>query len=313
MSPDPSSATQKQVEDLLGSKPYRVVRLIGQGGMGEVWQVKNTALDSEMALKVMHSRHMRSRFHRERFLLEARATASISHPNVVKVVDYWEAPGCRPCFVMQLLSGRTLAKELRARNCLSTREVVDFGYQAASALQAVHDAGLVHRDLKPDNLFLHGPADGKRLLKLLDFGLARVMSPDFETGPVVPSMATQTGSMVGSPRFMSPEGLRGERVDHRADIYSLGVVLYMALVGRHYLFDWATRPVFAPPSQLGVEQCSVELDAAILKAVEARPDDRYQNARAFLAALQLLRPAEASAKFSLPRGILRHTKREEDR
>ena len=157
MSEDPSPLARQQVAELLANKPYELVRLIGQGSMGEVWVVRNTALETDMALKVLHARHVQSQFHRERFLLEARGTACIKHPNVVKVVDYWEAPDQRPCFVMQLLRGRALAQELRERNRLAPAEAVEIGYQIGSALQAVHAAGLVHRDVKPDNIFLHRP------------------------------------------------------------------------------------------------------------------------------------------------------------
>lgn len=280
--------------------------------MGEVWVVRNTALEIDMALKVMHARHVHSPFHRERFLLEAQGTACINHPNVVEVIDYWEAPDERPCFVMQLLSGRTLGQELRARNRLAPIEVVELGCQIASALNAVHTAGLVHRDIKPDNLFLHQTEAGTVQAKLLDFGLARVVSPDAEGGPLTPTIGTQPGSMVGSPRFMSPEALRGEVADHRADIYSLGVVLYMALVGRNYLFDWATRPVFSPPSRLGVDSCPAELDSAILRAVESRAGDRFQSAIDFLNALQPLRPVKSAARPSLPRVALQPPRKEEN-
>lgn len=312
MSPEPNAASREQIEALLTNKPYRLVRLIGQGAMGEVWLVRNTSLEIDMALKVLHARHLQSQFHRERFLLEARGTAAIVHPNVVKVTDYWEGPGVRPCFVMQLLTGQTLARELRSKTRLPPEEVIEIGCQVASALQAVHAAGLVHRDVKPENLYLHEAGSGNRVVKLLDFGLARVVSPDAQTGPLLPSLATQTGSMVGSPRYMSPEALRGEHVDPRADIYSLGVVLYMTLVGRNYVFDWATRPVFSPPSQMGIAKVSPQLDAAILRAVEQRAEDRFQSAQELLMVLQALRAARAQTGWSLPRGFLKDPNREDD-
>ncbi|MGC4068849.1 MAG: serine/threonine-protein kinase [Polyangiaceae bacterium] len=312
MTEDPSTNARQQIEALLVDRPYRLVRLLGQGSMGEVWVVRHTALESDMALKVLHVRHLRSAFHRERFLLEARVTASIHHPNVVRVIDYWDAPDQRPCFVMQLLAGNTLDRELRARNCLPSGEAVELGYQVASALQAAHAAGFIHRDIKLDNIFLHRTSPAGFQAKLLDFGLARVVSPATTAGFLAPTLATQTGSMVGSPRFMSPEALRGELVDHRGDLYSLGIVLYMALVGRNYLFDWATRPVFAPPSQLSTAQCPPELDAVILRAVEPRKEDRYQSAAELLAALQPLRPTPAQSSFTLPLASLSVTRKRED-
>ena len=118
--------------------------------------------------------------------------------------------------------------------------------------------------------------------------------------------------MVGSPRFMSPEALRGEVVDHRGDIYSLGVVLYMVLVGRNYVFDWATRPVFAPPSQFGAEAFPVGLDAAILKAVEPHAEERFQSAEELLDALRPLRPVTTVSRSWLPRVNFTSPSRKED-
>jgi serine/threonine-protein kinase len=258
----------------------------------------------EFALKVLHRRHVKNRFYVERFELEAKATASLEHPAIVSVSDYWVADDGRHCLVMQLLEGRTLAQEIMQRKRLPAPEVVQYGCQVLSALTLAHGKGLVHRDIKPENLFLNRVPNVGVEVKVLDFGLARVVSEQSDSSRFRPMLATQTGTSVGSPRFASPEALRGKTVDHRSDIYSLGVVLYVSLLGLYSDFDLATRPTFIPPSVHGAEGCSKELDAVILRAVETQPEDRYPTAQDFLSALEPLRPPMQCSRHCLPREML---------
>lgn len=299
-----SDPPAESIAPLLANRPYRAIRFLGRGGVGEVWVVQSTRMAKQFAMKVLHKHLVKDRFFVERFALEARATATLDHPNVVSVSDYWVADDGRHCLVMQLLRGVSLAQELDLRRRLPAAEVVRFGSQALCALIAAHEKGLVHRDIKPENLFLHQVPNVGIQVKVLDFGLARVASSDSDAARFRPMHATQTGSTVGSPRFTSPEALRGKSVDHRSDIYALGVVMYLSLVGLNDEFDFTTVPVFTPPSQLGAEGCDEALDAAILRAVQPSPEDRYQSAQEFLDALQPLLPPIAYSRHKLPRELL---------
>jgi eukaryotic-like serine/threonine-protein kinase len=277
--------SSKSLDELvLGPTPYRAVELIGRGGMGEVFMVEHRFLGRRFVLKVLHQRFAAEPQYVDRMRVEAQSMARLQHPNVVEVVDFWTAPDGRPCVVMELLKGRTLARELASRGPLPVAEAVELTGQALSALGAAHRAGIVHRDVKPENLFVHEVPGHPRVLKVLDFGVARVLPGASSGAPAPLSLPTQTGAIVGSPRFMSPEAARGERVDHRADLYAVGAVLYVALAGRGP-FD-AGSDVPAPPSRY-VEGVAPELDAIVLRAMSELPELRPQSAEELAA---LLRP-----------------------
>src|SRR5512133_2313713 len=307
MSPPNSDPTASGIEAVLANHPYRAIRLLGRGRAGQVWVVQNTRVDKQFALKVLHPNLVDDRFFVERFELEARATASLAHPNIVSISDYWVADDGRHCLLMQLLRGRTLAQELQVRPRLPASEVVQYGCEALQALVAANGKGLVHRDIKPENLLLHQVQNHGIQLKLLDFGLARVTSVDCEAARFRPAVATQTGSAIGSCRYASPEVFRGERADTRSDIYSLGVVLYVSLLSVYCTFDFATRSEFSPPSEKA-EGCPPELDPVILRAVEQRRDARFQSAKEFLDALAPHRPPTQYSRHNLPRAALLTTK-----
>ncbi|HEY5958432.1 MAG TPA: serine/threonine-protein kinase [Polyangiaceae bacterium] len=274
------------IESLLEGTAYRPSALLGRGSMGEVWSVRHELIDREFALKVLHHRHLGNHQLIERIRLEARAMAALDHPNVVEVVDFWVSPDGRPCLIMEMLTGQRLDREILRRRRLPGPEVVRIGRQALSALAAAHGIGLVHRDIKPENLFLHESRGQMPALKLLDFGLARVLGGAIAGRNLQPLDLTRTGTVLGSPRFMSPEALRGERVGPLGDIYSLGVVLYVCLLGLHSNFDMATLPVFHPPSKLGAIGCTPRLDTIVLRAVESDPCRRFPSATAFLTELE---------------------------
>jgi serine/threonine-protein kinase len=274
------------IENVLDGTAYRPCALLGRGSMGEVWAVRHEMIGRDFALKILHQRHLKNSQLIERIRFEARAMAALDHPNVVEVIDFWVSPDGRPCLVMEMLTGQRLDREVLRRRRLPGSEVVQIGRQALSALAAAHGIGLVHRDIKPENLFLHQVRDSAPCLKLLDFGLARVLGGSATGGSLQPLDLTRTGAVLGSPRFMSPEALRGERVGPASDIYSLGVVLYVCLLGLHSNFDLSTLPVFHPPSRLGAIDCSSRLDSVILRAVEGDPSRRYPSATAFLSELE---------------------------
>lgn len=273
------------IQPLLAETPYRPVRLLGRGNMGEVWLVEHESIGREFALKVLHHRHIADAGYVERLRLEARAMAALEHPNIVEVTDFWVAPDNRPCLVMERLCGERLDRVLLRRKRLPGPEVVEIGRQALSGLAAAHEIGLVHRDLRPENLFLHELPYQPRCLKILDFGLARVVNGPAAGGVLRPLDLTRTGTIVGSPRFIPPEVLIGERTGPEGDLYSMGVVLYLCLVGLHSSFDLATSPVFHPPSRCGAVQCPSRLDDIVLRAVETDRERRYRSARELLADL----------------------------
>ncbi len=211
----------------------------------------------------------------------------IEHPNVVDVVDLWFAGDGTPCLVLELLTGRTLAEELLTRGRLPVEESLRLASDALSGLGAAHAVGLVHRDVKPANFFLHREADRSHCLKLLDFGLARVTPDAPLNAPTgLTGVRTTTGALVGSHRYMSPEALRGEKLDRRADIYGVGLILYEMLVG-HGPFDFSST--VTPPSQLVNVQGFERLDSLVSRALEFDPSSRFQNAEEFLEHLRTAR------------------------
>lgn len=275
------------IDAVLVGTPYQALRCLGSGGMGEVHVVVERSIGRRFALKVLHADFATSPELIDRMSLEAQALGRLQHPNVVEVVDFWVASDGRPCLVMELLEGRTLAQELRARRRLPPAEAIEWARQALDALEAAHAIGIVHRDIKPENLFLHEVSGYGRTLKVLDFGLARVLA-GVEGAPSPLGWRTQSGVLVGSPRFMSPEQARGERVDHRADLYALGLVLYEMLTGGGPFDTGALEPL--PPSVRAGYLGSSLLDALTLRAIHSECEQRFQSAAAFRRALDALVP-----------------------
>jgi len=283
---DPTEA-QARVANLLAGTPYGVIRFLGRGGMGEVWAIKHSFLGRQFALKVLHP-HLAPVADRMR--VEAETMGRLNNPHVVEVVDFWLSPDGRPCIVMELLNGRTLWDELIERKRLPTLEAIDVTRQVLLALVAAHSLGVVHRDLKPENVFLHEARGYGRVTKVLDFGIARILPNAPVMAPEPAALRTITGTMLGSPRYMSPEAWNGEKLDARADVYSVGVMLYVMLTG-HGPFD-AGQAVAALPSQLNPE-LSPALDSLVLEAIREDVATRTPSAQEFLDAIEpwLRRPA----------------------
>lgn len=282
------------VNELLSASPYRFVQFVGRGGVGEVFIVEDELIGRKFALKALTTRLAGDAEYVDRVRLEAQAIGRLRHPNIVEIVDFWIAPpsGSRariPCIVMELLRGRTVAEELIERQQIAPGEAVEIMCQALSALAAAHAIGIVHRDVKPENLYLHEVPGYGRLLKVLDFGFARVL-PDAPAGAPEPLNApTRTGTSVGTPRYMSPEQARGERVDHRTDVYAAGLVLYDLLVG-HGPFDFPGSSEAVPPSHYAGSVVPPELDRAVLRAISDNPSGRHPSAEAFRIELNQLLP-----------------------
>ena len=205
---------------------YRLDRLLGEGGMGAVWEATHTITRKRTALKFVKGSAEAKPELRRRFMREARAAALVEHPNVITVRDVFELEDATPVMVMDLLEGETLARRLTRERTLSIADAADILLPVVSAVGAAHAMGIVHRDLKPENIFLVRDADPTATVKVLDFGIAKLTAPDAETGG-----ATTTGAMLGTPYYMAPEQCFGESVDHRADVWAIGVILYEVLSG----------------------------------------------------------------------------------
>jgi serine/threonine-protein kinase len=254
---------------------YRLLRKIGSGGMADVWLAEDSHLQRQVALKVLHRRFAQDREFVERFRREAEAAAGLQHPNVVAVFDRGDVDGTY-YIAMQLLEGQSL-KDLIDRG-LTPEQAVALVRQVLEGARFAHRHGVVHRDLKPQNVIVDG--DGKATVT--DFGIARAGASEI----------TQVGSVMGTPRYLSPEQAQGHDVTSVSDLYSIGVILYEALAGRvpfeaDSAVAIAMKQVSQPPQRPSTinPEVSPPLDAVVMRALEKDPGQRFQSADAFIAAL----------------------------
>ena len=247
-----------------------ILDLVGQGGMGAVYRARQKTLDRIVALKILPSEVGRDPAFAERFTREAQALARLTHPNIVMVFDFGESDGYF-YFLMEYVDGVNLRQALNAGH-LTTEQALQIVPQICDALQYAHDEGIVHRDIKPENVLL----DKRGNVKIADFGLAKLLGRTGGNWTL-----TGTGQVMGTPHYMAPEQLeKPTEVDHRADIYSLGVVFYELLTGELPLGR------FAPPSQKTA--VSADLDQVVLRTLEKEPNQRYQHASDVKTAVQTL-------------------------
>jgi serine/threonine-protein kinase len=234
-----------------------------------------------------------------RFVAEARAVNQIGHRNIIDIFAFGTLPDGREYFVMEYLPGRSLEAELRSRGALPLREVLSIVEEVLSALRSAHEVGIIHRDLKPDNIYLADLKDGGRTVKILDFGIAKL------TGPDSGLTKTRTGMAMGTPEYMSPEQCRGVNVDHRTDIYAMGVILFRLVTGKlpfhgQTAFDVIAKQVTAePPRPSTVRQVAGPIEEVILRCLNKNPDDRFQTAKALLEAFKAAL-VESKADLSAP-------------
>ncbi|HRG97069.1 MAG TPA: serine/threonine-protein kinase, partial [Polyangiaceae bacterium] len=264
----------------------RIVQRLGAGGMGSVWIADHLTLHTQVVVKIMSAELANNAEAVTRFKAEASAAAKVKSPHVVQMLDHGLAEDGSPYIVMELLEGADLRSFIRARS-LNRKQIVSVVLQVAKALGKAHESGVIHRDIKPGNIFLC-TGDGDHFVKILDFGIAKSSFPGSDGGH------TQTGMMIGSPPFMSPEQLRGDKaLDHRADLWSLAVVLFQGLTGkRPFQGDSVAELAVAihtpPPPRASEHDPSLpaELDAWFAKAFAQNPDDRFQSARELSDALE---------------------------
>jgi tetratricopeptide (TPR) repeat protein len=275
---------------------YRVLQLLGEGGMGRVHLAEDERLRRRVALKTLKRRDSASR---RRFLREARAAARVSHPNVCPIFEVGDERG-RPFLAMELLPGETLAARL-GRGPLPPAEALDLAEDLLAALGALHEAGLVHRDVKPSNLFLT-PHGGK----LVDFGLARAMPSEVVRAIGTTADLTRPGLVIGTPGYMAPEQILGHEVDARADLFAAGAVLYEALGGHRPFSGDSTVAVlsgtlYEEPPPLGGSPELTALDAPVRRALAKKPAERYTSAREMVDALRAAGRAAAAGVPGSPR------------
>jgi len=267
---------------------YELGNKLGQGGFGSVFVARDTSLEREVAIKLLHAEHMASTEVFRRFLQEARSAAKVVHAGIVTVFECGQLPDGVAFIAMELLHGESLTSRLSRRGRLAPAAAVEIARQIASALEAAHQAGIVHRDLKPDNIFLVTDAampSGERV-KVLDFGIAKLAQP--ETSGV----HTHSMMVFGTPRYMSPEQCRSSaNIDHRSDIYSLGCILFELVVGRAP-FDGevgeliAKHQMVAPPTARSERpELPAALDDLIAKMLAKDPAQRPQTMMAVQRAL----------------------------
>jgi serine/threonine protein kinase len=279
--------------DLLNGQ-FQIVRKIGTGGMGAVYEASQPSMNSKVAVKILHAKlanrkDLVSRFHRE-----AAAMSHLTHPNTVKVLLYGEDEKDGLLYiVMEYLEGKNLNQAVRAEGPLPAERAIPILVQACLALQEAHEQGIIHRDLKPENIFLCTDKAGlKDFAKVLDFGLAKVTEREMRPGSMI---LTQEGMVFGTPEFMSPEQAQGKTLDARSDIYSLAVILYEVLTGKlpfdakspmEYIQLHVQKEPIALSKRVAGKTFPPELDAVIAKALSKNRDDRFQTAGDFAAALQ---------------------------
>ncbi len=273
---------------VIGGK-YQVVRLLGSGGMGAVYEARNSWTGRRVAVKMLHAQFARKPEIVRRFLREAKAATAISHPNIVDVLDMGEDPAQGGLFIVQeFLEGLDLARRMQQVPALTMRESLALLAPVMSALVAAHRLGIVHRDIKPENIFLTTGPRGVTAPKLIDFGISKVLD-----GPSADRSRTQTGVAIGTPQYMSPEQARGRSdVDGRSDVWSMGVLLYELVAGRlpfdapnYNLLIVAILTTPAPRIEEVAPGVPRQLAAVIHRALEPDLAQRYASMSEFLSAV----------------------------
>ncbi|MBQ9817653.1 MAG: protein kinase [Proteobacteria bacterium] len=274
------SAAQQPVDPFVGKcidNKYYIQKRIAAGGMGVVYLARQKGVGQEVAIKKLHSEYYSDKNVVERFINEARSYGKITHPNAVKLHDLLNVNG-QICIIMEFVHGKTLTTYVDNKYLFSIRQIIDISLQLADALGTVHRAGIIHRDLKTENVMLLETVPGRFSVKILDFGIAKMMDR-------TKSHSTLEGTIVGTPEFMSPEQCQGESVDLRTDIYSFGILMYVMICGKlPYVADVALavlqKQINEPTpacTRPGGGSVPVELEAIVDKCMEKDPKDRYQS------------------------------------
>ncbi len=288
---------------------YKIDKLLGEGGMGFVYLARHKVIDKKVAVKVLRAEMAKDREILERFLQEARSASSIGNPHIIDISDFGDLPDGSTYFVMEYLDGQSLVQFNDKNNRQPFDVIAKIAIQMANGLAAAHEAGIIHRDLKPENIFVVTRGLDKHFVKILDFGIAKVATSG-------ENKLTRAGAVFGTPHYMSPEQAAGSSLDHRTDVYSLGVMLYEMVSGMlpftadNFMGILSQHMYQAPPplGKLNLEPCCpAELEAIIFKCLSKAPDDRYPDMSALSADLQRFQdghvPDAVAEMASRPEGL----------
>lgn len=288
---DGTTLTDIQTENLVGTvfaDKYEILDIIGGGGMGMVYRAKHRLMNRIVAIKVLHKTNVASSDALKRFQIEARAASALSMPNILTVYDFGVSPHGQPYMVMDYLDGRSLADIIEAEGRLPLSRALNIFIQICNAMEHAHEKGILHRDLKPSNIVLVTFEGKPDYVKIVDFGIAKLLNPSDQDS----ANLTKTGEVFGSPLYMSPEQWKGQKLDCRTDVYSIGSVMYRSLTG---------EPIFEPTDVLQLMYQQVhetprsfeslgvslptEIEQIVLKAVAKDPAERFQSMQQLMDAL----------------------------
>jgi eukaryotic-like serine/threonine-protein kinase len=306
-------ATDDPLIGTVVSERYRIIRKVGEGGMGAVYQAEHALIEKRIALKILFQDLTRRPDLVARFLQEAKSASRIGQENVIDISDFGQSADGLVYIAMEFLDGQDLGKTLRAEKQLGWTRTRPILMQIAKGLRAAHSHGIIHRDMKPENVFLvqrEGRAD---FVKVLDFGIAKVVSADDNEGPRL----TQTGMIFGTPEYMSPEQAQGHPPDHRVDVYAVGCIMYHMLTGAvpftadsfmGILTKHLLEPVVPPRKRRPDLDIPSDVEAICLRAMEKDRDKRWPDMDAFYQALGAAGgvPFEPSNVFVAPPASLKY-------
>jgi serine/threonine protein kinase/DNA-binding NarL/FixJ family response regulator len=268
---------------------YRILRKLGEGGMGDVYLAEDDRLDRKVAVKLLNDEFNRNEELLQRFIREAKAASALNHPNILTVHDFGQTESGSHFIATEYIEGETLRHHIRHSH-MNLRQVMDVIVQVASALSTAHQAGIIHRDIKPENVMVRPDS----IVKVLDFGLAKL--GENSAASTLALKDTTPGTILGTVQYMSPEQARGQEVDARTDIFSLGIVLYEIVAGGPPFGAKSGPDVLAailekepPPLARFNDEAPAELQRIVSKCLRKEPDDRYQTMKGLLADLKELR------------------------
>lgn len=278
---------------------YEILSLLGLGGVGSVYKARHTLLNTMFAIKFLHPQLISKDETLKRFELEAKTVSLLKHPNIVGVHDYGVTREKLPYIVMEYLEGRSLAQTLKEDGTLNYAHFFPVFEQVCGALSYAHSQGIIHRDLKPGNVVITTSREDSPVVKIVDFGMAKLMPQE----GLESQHLTQTGEVFGSPLYMSPEQCMGETLDARSDIYSVGCVMYEALTGKAphrgvNVYDTIRKQIYQLPTEINSSRSDIKdlelLEAVVLKALAKEPSHRYQTMNELSEALKLACGAKRS-------------------
>lgn len=261
---------------------YEIQESIGRGGMGVVYRARDILMERTVAIKMLHAHLVSDQSSFQRFQQEARAASAINHPNVITAYDFGISESGQPYLIMDFIQGQSLSATIEECNGLEQTRAINIFVQCCDALHVAHSRGVVHRDLKPSNIMIVKNRDTPDFVKIVDFGIAKLLPGSSKQSHNL----TQTGELFGSPLYMSPEQFLGKKLDERTDIYSIGCVMYEGLAGHppfsgEHVLETMYKHLNDPPVKFSATRAdlsiSPKLEAVVMRALEKDPDQRFQS------------------------------------